>query len=278
MQALFAAVAPTYDLLNTLLSFGRHKRWRAIATREARLQAGDRALDVCTGTGDFAVQLRGVVGPAGLVAGVDFCGPMVRLGVRKARRQGQAVAFALGDALALPYPDATFDAATVGFGIRNVADVPAAFREMARVVRPGGRVVCLELARPTHPLFSALYYLYFERILPRIGRLVHGKLENYAYLPASLARFSNRDQLRAQMEQAGIEDVMIRDLTFGIVAIHSGTRALASCTPAPADEALDSCKPDAHSASAGSPDPRRSPVVAATPGPETDPTASRRPR
>lgn len=227
-QALFAAVAPTYDLLNDLLSLGLHRRWRRRAAQLAMLSPGGWALDVCSGTGDFASVLADHVGPTGVVVGVDFCEPMLRLAQRKAasrrttNREACTPFAVLGDALALPFPNATFDAATVGFGVRNVQDLHKAFSEMARVVKPGGRVVCLELARPSIRPLSSLYYIYFRKILPRIGQLVHGRLENYAYLPQSLDRFPHRAELAQIMRDAGLRDVRVLDLTGGIVAVHYG--------------------------------------------------------
>jgi demethylmenaquinone methyltransferase/2-methoxy-6-polyprenyl-1,4-benzoquinol methylase len=225
VNRLFSAVAPTYDLLNTVLSFGLHKRWRKRATDQCRLRPGDRALDVATGTGDFVLELRRRVGPEGLVVGTDFCAPMLKIGVKKVGNQGWMLQ---SDALALPFPDGYFDAATMGFALRNVAGIQQTLNEMARVVRPGGRVVQLELSRPTSPLFRPLYYFYFQRLLPLVGKLIHGKKEDYAYLPASLKEFASREEVAEMFHIAGMEDVEIRDLTFGILTIYSGTKAAPS--------------------------------------------------
>ncbi|MGQ9697771.1 MAG: bifunctional demethylmenaquinone methyltransferase/2-methoxy-6-polyprenyl-1,4-benzoquinol methylase UbiE [Armatimonadota bacterium] len=228
IRELFSAVAPTYDILNDLLSFGLHRKWRQQAVALAMLKPGGRALDVCTGTGDLARVLAERVGPSGVVIGVDFCEPMLRLAVHKLARTkstGRGACtpvLVLADALALPFPDDTFDAATVGFGMRNVQNIHQAFFEMARVVRPGGRVVCLELAQPRGRFLPALYHVYFRGILPRIGQLVHGRLENYAYLPSSLDRFPDRAKLAGIMRDAGLREVRVLDLTGGIVAIHYG--------------------------------------------------------
>lgn len=233
VRGLFSAVAPTYDLLNTILSFGLHKGWRRQGAREAALGPGGSALDVATGTGDFALELLRWVGPEGRVTGADFCAPMLHLARRKAEarasrgRSGSGrLHLLLGDALALPFPDGTFDAATIGFGLRNTADTQQCLAEMVRVVRTGGRVVVLEFATPPNLLFRAIYFLYFDHILPLIGRLVHGHRESYQYLPDSVKRFADRGQLRAMMEQAGLSEVRIRDLTLGIVALHSGTKTV----------------------------------------------------
>jgi demethylmenaquinone methyltransferase/2-methoxy-6-polyprenyl-1,4-benzoquinol methylase len=222
VQRLFSSVAPTYDLLNTLLSFGLHKRWRKWATDECRLQPGGTGLDVATGTGDFALELWRRVGPQGQIVGADFCEPMLRIGRQK---MGDKVLLLQGDALALPFPNDAFDATTMGFGLRNVADIQQTLNEMARVVKPGGRVVQLELAKPRHPLFRSIYYLYFQRLLPMIGKLVHGRKENYGYLPASLREFASREEVIQRMGSAGLEEVTVQDLTFGIVTIFVGTKA-----------------------------------------------------
>ncbi len=228
VHRLFSSVAPTYDLLNTVLSFGLHKRWRRLATDACHLAPGGVALDVATGTGDFALEARRRVGPNGRVVATDFCGPMLRAGGKKLR--GKA-AMLESDALALPFPDETFDAATMGFALRNVADIPQTLSEMARVVKPGGRVVQLELSRPTSPLFRPLYALYFQHLLPTVGRLIHGRKENYAYLPASLRAFASREEVAAMFHNAGLRDVTVRDLTFGIVTIYAGTKSAEGGAP-----------------------------------------------
>ncbi|MBW3623955.1 MAG: bifunctional demethylmenaquinone methyltransferase/2-methoxy-6-polyprenyl-1,4-benzoquinol methylase UbiE [Armatimonadetes bacterium] len=221
VQRLFTAVAPTYDLLNTVLSFGLHKWWRKVATDECRLNPGDRGLDVAAGTGDFVLEMLRRVGPTGYVAGADFCMPMLKIGVKKLKGRADLLQ---GDALALPFPDDAFHATTMGFALRNVGDIQQTLNEMTRVVQPGGRVVQLELSRPTHPLFRPFYYFYFQRLLPFVGRMIHGKQENYAYLPASLKEFPPREEIAAMMRKAGLTDVIVKDLTFGIVAIYAGTK------------------------------------------------------
>ena len=173
VREMFDAIAPRYDLLNSLLSAGIHRGWRRFATRCAALEAGDSALDVCTGTGDWAAELKKRVGARGRVVGADFSLPMLRHGDRRFAQAG--VARAQGDAARLPFASDTFDAATVAFGIRNVAEIERAFAEMARVVQPGGRVVCLEFAEPHPGPFRALYEWYARWVMPRsAGRSAGG--------------------------------------------------------------------------------------------------------
>jgi len=225
VEKLFTSIAPRYDLLNSLLSFNRHKYWRAFSVRQCRLSPSDRALDVAAGTLDFAVELSKAVGPSGEVVAVDFCRPMLELGRQKIERQGIANISAIeGNAEHLPVPSDSFRAATIGFALRNVADVERTIAEMARAVEPGGRVVCLELARPQGPVFKHIYNLYFNRVLPFIGGLISRSHESYAYLPASLRSFYTREELTRVMKKVGLADIEVHDLTGGIVAVHIGTK------------------------------------------------------
>lgn len=223
VHSLFSQVAPTYDLLNRTLSLGQDQMWRRVAAREANLRPGNAALDVATGTGDLARELLRHVGAKGRVVGLDFCRPMLDLGIRRNEAERAPIEMVEADALAMPFEDGAFDAATVAFASRNVADLEQSFREMARVVRPGGRVVCLELARPLWPPFRAVYLGYFQKALPTLARLVHPNKRNYAYLPASLAAFVDREELANVMRAAGLTDIRVVNLTGGIVAIHVGT-------------------------------------------------------
>ena len=225
IEELFASIAPRYDMLNSLLSFNRHKYWRSFSVRQCRLSQGDRALDVAAGTLDFAVELTKAVGPSGEVVAVDFCRPMLDFGRQKIQRQCIAnISLIEGNAEHLPVPSNSFRAATIGFALRNVADVECTVAEMTRAVEPGGRVVCLELARPQGPVFKHVYNLYFNRILPFVGGLVSRGYESYAYLPASLRCFHTREELVRVMEKVGLADIEVHDLTGGIVAVHAGTK------------------------------------------------------
>lgn len=225
VRDMFDAIAPRYDLLNSVLSARLHHGWRRVATRMAHLKAGDSALDVCTGTGDFAFELAGAVGAAGSVTATDFSAPMLRLGEEKATRRGSAnIAWRIADTQSLPFADDAFDAVTVGFGIRNVSDIPRGLREMARVAKPGGRVVVLEFNNPQNPVIAKLYGWYSFAVLPALGGLVSGRKAAYEYLPSSVAAFHGRAELADMMRAAGLADVSVTDLAFGTVVIHRGTK------------------------------------------------------
>ena len=225
IERLFTSIAPRYDLLNSLLSFNRHKYWRRFAVGQCDLWPGDTALDVCAGTGDFAIELAGTVGAHGRVVAVDFCRPMLEIGRRKLeKRRVPNVCLTEGNAEHLPLPSNSFRAATIGFALRNVASVENTLAEMTRVVEPGGRVVSLELAKPCGRLFGPIYNLYFYHILPLIGGAVNGRRELYEYLPASLTTFHSRKELSQIMEKVGLADIRVHDLTGGVAAVHVGIK------------------------------------------------------
>jgi demethylmenaquinone methyltransferase/2-methoxy-6-polyprenyl-1,4-benzoquinol methylase len=215
---MFDRIAGVYDLMNSVMTAGLHHRWRERAADMARLVPGDSALDVATGTGDLAVELGRRVGPEGEVVGSDFSEGMLEL----ARRKAPGLRFEHGNALALPYDDDSFDAATVGFGARNFSDLPQGLREMTRVVRPGGRVVILEITTPERPPLSLFFRLWFDRIVPLMGRFA-GDPDAYTYLPSSVRRFPNARGLGAAMSAVGLVDVRWLLTAGGIIAIHAGT-------------------------------------------------------
>ena len=221
---MFDRIAGVYDLMNTAMTAGLHHGWRTRAADRADLTEGDSALDLCCGTGDLALELRARVGASGRVVGADFSERMLELANEKALDRGMPdVTFEWADALELPYSDASFDAVTVGFGVRNLADLDVGVGEMARVLRPGGRLVILEITQPQKPPLSTFFSLWFDRIVPLLGRFA-GDPEAYSYLPESVRSFPPPEGLAAIMDRAGFERVRYTILAGGIIAIHSGVR------------------------------------------------------
>jgi demethylmenaquinone methyltransferase/2-methoxy-6-polyprenyl-1,4-benzoquinol methylase len=219
VRAMFDRISGLYDVMNSVMTAGLHHRWRERAADLASVGPGDRALDVATGTGDLALELARRVMPGGEVVGSDFSEGMLEHARRKA--QGTTgVRFEQANALALPYGDGEFDAATVGFGARNFSDLDQGLREMTRVVRPGGRVVVLEITTPTKPPLSTFFRLWFDRIVPMLGRD-----EAYTYLPNSVKRFPGPEALARSMDAAGLRDIRWILTAGGIIALHVGTRA-----------------------------------------------------
>jgi demethylmenaquinone methyltransferase / 2-methoxy-6-polyprenyl-1,4-benzoquinol methylase len=221
---MFDRIAGRYDLLNSLMTAGLHHSWRERATDHAELGPGDSVLDVCCGTGDLTLELAKRVTPGGHVIGCDFSEPMLDLARDKAVRRGAgSVRFEWADALDLPYDAERFDAVTVGFGVRNFADRDRGLAEMARVLRPGGRLVILEFTEPRRPPFSTFYSLWFDRIVPVLGRLTRDA-EAYAYLAESVHSFPDPPTLAAKMDAAGLRRIRYTVLAGGILTIHRGVR------------------------------------------------------
>ena len=215
VRGMFDRIAPVYDLMNRVMTVGLDQRWRKLAVTEV-VWPGDRVLDACCGTGDLAVaaERRG-----GRVVGLDFSPRMLE----RARRKSGAIEWIQGDALALPFSDGEFDAATVGFGVRNLADLEDGLRQLARVLKPGGKLAVLEITRPTG-LLRPFFRLWFDVLVPFAGRVLPGG-HAYTYLPASVRRFPGADELSALLVAAGFEDVRYRLLGGGIVALHVGRKA-----------------------------------------------------
>lgn len=223
---MFDRIAGVYDLMNSAMTAGLHHSWRRRAADEARLGPGDRAVDVCCGTGDLAFELAERVAPDGLVVGCDFSERMLDLAREKAtERTAAQVVFDWADALELPFADAEFDAATVGFGARNLADLDAGVAELARVVSPGGRVVILEITQPQRPPLSVFFRVWFDRAVPLLGRIA-GDSDAYSYLPASVRSFPGPRELAERLASAGLDEIRYTVLAGGIIAIHSATRPL----------------------------------------------------
>jgi demethylmenaquinone methyltransferase/2-methoxy-6-polyprenyl-1,4-benzoquinol methylase len=216
---MFASLAQRYDLLNSLLSQGQDRRWRRRAAQLTRAQPGDKVLDVCTGTGALAALLRRRVGATGEVVGVDLTEAMLEL----ARARVPEVSFVVADACALPFPDQSFDATTMAFGLRNIRDRQRALDELARVLRPGGRVVILEFSQ-VHPLLRPAYQWYSRRLIPVIARGVMGRDSAYRYLTDSIAAFAPPELVSSWLKQAGFSPVHHYRMTAGVVAFHVGRR------------------------------------------------------
>ena len=221
VNRMFDRIAGRYDLLNSVMTAGLHHRWRERAADRAALGPGDSALDVCCGTGDLALELADRVGSEGRVIGCDFSEPMLDLAREKAEGVSPAPRFEWADALRLPHDAGRFDAVTVGFGVRNLSDLDAGIVEMARVLRPGGRLVILEITQPTRPPLSTFYRLWFDRAVPVLGAIA-GDPDAYRYLPESVRGFPDPRGLAAKMDAAGLEQVRWTVLAGGIIAIHSG--------------------------------------------------------
>jgi demethylmenaquinone methyltransferase / 2-methoxy-6-polyprenyl-1,4-benzoquinol methylase len=224
VRGMFDRIAGVYDLMNSAMTAGLHHQWRERAVDLAQVGPGKDALDICCGTGDLALELRRRIGPDGRVVGSDFSEPMLEIAREKAGAEGLGVEFGWADALELPYGDASFDAVTIGFGARNLADLDKGLGQMARVLRPGGRLVILEITRPTREPLASFYNLWFDRLVPVLGT-VAGDPDAYGYLPESVRTFPEPRSLAAKMDAAGFEDIRWLLTAGGIIAIHSATRS-----------------------------------------------------
>jgi demethylmenaquinone methyltransferase/2-methoxy-6-polyprenyl-1,4-benzoquinol methylase len=234
VQAMFGRIARRYDLMNRLMTLGRDRAWRrytvarAVAdpppARQGEAGGEQRVLDVATGTGDLAFEVLNQC-PDARVVGLDFVAEMLALARQKAAVTGATVVLMAGDAMQLPFIDGAFDAVVTGFALRNVLSIPAAFSEMARVTRPGGRVACLEIAKPRTPFFRQLFKFYFYRLVPLFGGWITGQPAAYTYLPHSLTDFLTPDEIADVMRHSGWRDVGYKRLMLGTVAVHTGVRA-----------------------------------------------------
>lgn len=222
VSEMFGRIVRRYDTMNRIMTGGRDVAWRRLAARTALNGSAGRAVDVATGTGDLALDL--LAAGAASVVGIDFAPPMIETAREKAAGEPRA-RFLVGDALSLPFRDGEFDACTVSFGLRNMRDYQAAIDEMTRVIRPGGRFVCLELTPYRKPVLGTLFGWYFSSVVPLVGGLLSGEREAYRYLPASVDGFPDTYSLAAMMDRAGLCEIRWKLLGGGTVALHTGYRA-----------------------------------------------------
>jgi demethylmenaquinone methyltransferase/2-methoxy-6-polyprenyl-1,4-benzoquinol methylase len=226
VHSVFESIAPKYDLMNNILSFRQHKYWRRFTMKRMNVQAGQTAIDLCCGTCDWTISLA-QASKQGKIIGLDFSQNMLDYGALKLQEQGleQQVTLIRGNAMSLPYEDNSFDYATIGFALRNVPDLVQVIKEMQRVVKPGGKVVSLELSKPTWQPFKAMYYFYFQKVLPLLGKLIVKRYEQYKWLPESLIHFPDHKQLAGIFRDVGLTEVEAYPLSGGIAALHIGVKA-----------------------------------------------------
>ncbi|MBY0084408.1 demethylmenaquinone methyltransferase [Brevibacillus sp. M2.1A] len=226
VHSVFESIANDYDKMNNVISFGSHIAWRNYTMKQMNIQPGHTALDVACGTADWTIALAKAVGKEGNVVGLDFSQNMLDVGAYKVANAGVGnnVKLVNADAMNLPYEDHTFDFVTIGFALRNVPDVQQVLNEMARVVKPGGKVVSLEVSKPPFIPYRKLFYLYFYKILPFIAKLTVNKYEEYAWLPQSLTNFPDSRELASMFQKAGLDPVQVKLFMGGVSALHIGTK------------------------------------------------------
>nr|WP_314585537.1 demethylmenaquinone methyltransferase [Paenibacillus terrigena] len=225
VHAVFENIAPKYDMMNDVLSFRRHKAWRKFTMKKMDVKPGDTAIDLCCGTCDWTISIA-EASQTGNIVGLDFSQNMLDVGKVKVDRAGKTrqIDLVQGNAMELPFEDNQFDYATIGFGLRNVPDLQRVLKEMQRVVKPGGMIVCLELSKPTWQPFKGIYYFYFQKVLPLIGKYLVKRYEQYKWLPDSLVAFPGRYELAEIYRENGLHDVQAYPLTGGIAALHIGMK------------------------------------------------------
>lgn len=222
---VFEAISNRYDFMNSVISFQRHKAWRKDTMKKMNVSKGQKALDVCCGTADWTIALADAVGESGEVYGLDFSQNMLKVGEEKIQElQLNQVTLLHGNAMELPFDDHTFNFVTIGFGLRNVPDYMQVLKEMTRVVKPGGKVVCLETSQPTMPIFRQLYYFYFSYIMPALGKLFAKSYNEYSWLQESAKDFPGQKELAEMFKEAGLIDVIVKPYTGGVAAMHMGTK------------------------------------------------------
>lgn len=218
---VFQNISDHYDKMNSIISFNRHRAWRKDVMKRMNVQRGKKALDVCTGTGDWALALAEAVGDKGNVIGLDFSENMLKVAEEKlAKTSLKNVSFINGDAMDLPFPDNSFDYVTIGFGLRNVPDYKRVLKEMHRVCKPGGQVVCLETSQPTLIGYRQLYYFYFQHIMPLFGKIFAKSYDEYAWLNESAREFPGKEELKEMFLNVGFKEVKVKSYSGGVAAMH----------------------------------------------------------
>lgn len=222
---VFEKIYEQYDSMNSIISFNRHKAWRKDVMKEMNVQKGKKALDVCTGTGDWAISLAREVGQKGEVIGLDFSKNMLKVAKNKKEELDlQQLSFVYGNAMKLPFEDNSFDYVTIGFGLRNVPDYMTVLQELHRVIKPAGKVVCLETSQPTLIGFRQLYYLYFKFIMPLFGKILAKSYDEYTWLHDSAKDFPDKELLKQMFLDAGFSDVRVKSYSGGVAAMHLATK------------------------------------------------------
>lgn len=225
VHQVFQTIYKKYDAMNSLISFNRHIAWRRKADACIAAEPGQRAIDVCCGTGDWTLSLAQMVGGDGQVVGLDFSTNMLKVAQSKVQAAGlKNIELVTGDAMKIPFADSSFDRATIGFGLRNVPDYLTVLKEIYRVLKPGGRLVCLETSQPKIPVYRQVYFFYFRVIMPILGKLFAGSYKEYAWLNESTEKFPDRETLAALFKEAGFTDIRVLSLMGGIAAIHQADK------------------------------------------------------
>lgn len=225
VHTVFESISEKYDSMNSIISFNQHKFWRKDVMKKMDVENGSKALDVCTGTGDWAISLADTVGKEGSVIGLDFSENMLKVAEEKNTELSlDQLEFIHGNAMELPFEDNTFDYVTIGFGLRNVPDYLTVLKEMRRVIKPGGTVVCLETSQPTMFGFKQLYYFYFKFIMPLFGKLFAKSFNEYTWLHDSAKDFPDKYELKDLFVEAGLKNVEIKSYTGGVAAMHKATK------------------------------------------------------
>lgn len=222
---VFEKIYDKYDSMNSIISFQRHKAWRKDVMKQMNVPKGAKALDVCCGTGDWSFSLAEAVGSEGKVIGLDFSKNMLSVAIDKNKSLGfNQLEYIHGNAMELPFEDNSFDYVTIGFGLRNVPDYMTVLKEMYRVVKPGGKVVCLETSQPTMIGFKQLYFFYFRFVMPLFGRIFARSYKEYAWLNESTRNFPDKHKLKQMFKEAGFSDVQVKSYTGGVAAMHMGVK------------------------------------------------------